>query len=392
MYEPIPVSEMSSRSPRTRRFRRRSAIAIGLVAVVLLGAEVTAQAIGTRLPKPLRWHSWEAQVKVDAMHKLRRAGGADFVALGDSMMNVALDPAKLVSTMPGDCFAYNASLSGVSPRIMQPWAERSVLPRLRPRAVLIGLQTFDLNENEANRKRFLDRVVESPGAQHEWFSPSILDRVDAAVSRRSALYRDRTVLREPQILLRAVRKRVRPALGEARAVGELGEMRRRLNDHIVPDPRYDQRVRALLRGFRTGGTDWHALEGLLATIKKAGAHPYIVIMPVHPRYADLHPGGREGYLSAKRLLSTLASANGARIIDLDRLDEDRYFADLNHLNGAGTEWFSTTLARELAKTEPPRKTRKAGVQRCTPPVKGFEASKRPIVTAAAPDATTDRTG
>lgn len=304
---------------------------------------MTVRAVEDRLPEPLRWHSYEAQTKVQQMDRLARRGGADVVSLGTSMMNGALEPSDFVRASGGGLVVYNAALSKGVPKVMLPWATHTVLPRLRPSLVVIGLSSPDVNAALPGADAFAAEVAAAPAAQREWGSRDAVGKVEDAIGDASALVRARSVVRRPWSVIGPAQA------NESRHLGPFGSMRIQRGRTIDPGPAAERAAAAAVRGFRIDEATRRTITALVGAVHRAGARAVLVAMPVHGRYAALHPGGAADVAAGKRLIADIASATGARYVDLDRLDGDRFFADVIHVNAAGSRWFSESLARWTAE-------------------------------------------
>jgi hypothetical protein len=330
-------------SPRSRR--RTWPVVVLATAIVLVGAEATARALSSRLPEPLRWHSWETQLKVQQMDRLAQRGGADVVFLGTSLMNVGLEPSVVTPKLRGRSL-YNAALNRGIPKLMVPWATRTVLPRLRPSLVVIGLSSNDVNDLSPGLQGFYELAASSPGAIREWGGGNATQRLESTVTDASALFRFRTVLRKPGDALKTIRRGT-TRTRESGFVDPRGSLKILRNKHIAPGREAEAASADALRRFRIGSVETGALRELVAAARRTGADVMLVVMPVHPRFPPLHPNGADDYRQAKRTIVRLANETGADLLDLDRLTDDRYFADVVHLNADGARWFSEQIATHL---------------------------------------------
>lgn len=325
------------------RYSRLVATAV----VVCLLAELGVRVITPRLPDPLEWHSYEAQLKVEQMNELADRGGARIVFLGSSMMNSAADPAQFPAQTDGEVVAYNASLGAGLPQISVPWAENVVYPRLDPKIVVIGVSSLDL---AARGRDLYDFFAKSEAARLALGTASLLDRAEHRLEGGSALYRHRGSLRDPALLLRAVTgRRTAATLPEVLSISPLGFQA------YLADERYETRDprarRALLRAlpdFEVGGFDAQILTGFIERSEADGRRIVLVKMPVTEEYIALHPNGVVSYREFETELARIASKTHADLIDLDGLRDHKFFADENHLNGLGTERFTRRIGRALA--------------------------------------------
>lgn len=328
--------------------RRFAALAVALTLVV--GAELSARALSPRLPPPLEWHSWEAQLKVQQMD---RVGDADYVFAGTSQMDLGLQP-RLFAQL-NHVTAYNAALLRGTPTVMEPWLRWTVLPRLHPNVIVIGVGPLDLDDTPLLRQ-FSREFSRSPAEQRASHNRRLIGRLEDFCTRTSALIRERVALRQPRVVLNAARGRTVPAdIGEARdlrAGGEMVTLRRR---------RYSSRASQLVfqlhaeRGdipstFRLTRTAVSAARSLIHGAAASGARVVIVRMPVHPDRIAVFPHGKRDYDRELETWRSIAREVGARVFDLYPAPDNSYFADFSHLNAAGSRWFTESVARLLRQT------------------------------------------
>jgi hypothetical protein len=90
------------------------------------------------------------------------------------------------------------------------------------------------------------------------------------------------------------------------------------------------------------------LENLMKLTRERGIQLVVVNMPLTTGNVSLMPKGF--YHQYKSKLTSLAAANGASFLDLNRPDifEQKHFADTVHLNGLGGVEFFKLLSNELA--------------------------------------------
>jgi hypothetical protein len=323
-----------------------------LAVVVLLLAELAMRAVSGRLPEPLVWHSLEAQTKVGQIDALRDRGwhgGAVF--LGTSMMNVALDPTQLARELGVRTpFAYNAALSAGTPRLMELWAKGLVLPNLRPRVLVIGLSSIDLNDAGHLRNALLKRYVDTLGARLSLGRASFTDRAEDVLSRWSALVRFRRVFREPVTLWDSLRGH-----GPSDTAPEIGAFgvatHRRGETFHLPDLSVP-RAQGSLADYTTGPVEEGAVARIIDMARRMGAMVVIAKMPVTQEYIESHPRGLTDYESFERSLAAFATAHGVPVIDTQpAASGHEFFADDLHLNGRGTASFTSFMAAQFGKLD-----------------------------------------
>lgn len=326
--------------------RRRDRILgiAGVVLVLLLVLEVSTRVIESRLPDPLVWHSYETQRKVEQMDDLA-ATGVDVVFFGSSMVNAAVIPALFESTAGGGITAYNAALSSGTPRLTAAWGLNVVLPRLRPKLVVIGTSSVDMTDNGRARTLFYDGFRNSPAGLEVLGTEDILDRTDRFLREHLALWAHRAELRDPAALWDAVRGNEPTVDGPTESMDARGHL-----TNLEAQP-FDQRpFRDGIAGVSVWGLgteDPGALRRLIAGAEATGARVVLVDLPITAEYIAFHPRGDADYQASKRAIAEMANDTGAGLIDLDQPRDHALFADELHLNGDGARRFTATLANAL---------------------------------------------
>lgn len=324
-----------------RRYRRTAVAAAVCVLVVL---ELGARAVAERLPDPLEWHSYEVQRKVEQIDG-RREQGADVVFLGTSMVNAAVIPSVFEDVAGGGVTAYNAGLSSSIPRLTEPWALEVVLPRLRPRLVVIGVSSLDLTDAGVARTAFFDAFLDSAGGRQVLGRERLLDRADRWLRDRSALWRHRAELRVPRLAIDAVRGREPPVDEVAGSIDDGGWVGNLAGQRFEDRPQRDGIAGVSV--WSLGTEDPAALRRLVAGIRDGGATPVLVKMPVTDEYVAFHPNGERDYAAFEHAIGELASDEEVALLDLAWSRDTALFADELHLNRAGAVELTTRLAEAL---------------------------------------------
>lgn len=325
---------MVSTAPRRRR---RWFSAIAATVVLLLGTELAVRAIADRLPPRLEWHTAEAQKKVAQMDALARAGGADVVFVGSSVVRNGAEPDVITAAL--GVTAYNAGLTAGVPRLMEPWTLDVVLPRLRPKVLVIGVTSFDFSE--AQQRAFYEAFRASPAARRAMGTDSVLDRVDRWLGDHVDLWGYRQSLRRPTVVLDALRDRPLPAdpdVDDTKSNGRdaAGELRT-----------FDQRTPGAaglpVNDWSLGTDDPAALGRLVAGARARGVAVLLVDMPVTDEYVAKHPHGAADYATYLQALHALAKSEGVPLVELDAMRDHSFFLDEVHMNRLGAETFTTEL-------------------------------------------------
>jgi hypothetical protein len=339
------MPDRSASSPR--RFARSVAV---LVAVLVL-AEIGARAIEPYLPAPEVWADAATAVKVAQLDRDESAGCTDVVFAGSSMTRDALDPGVFTAADPAARGAYNAALDASSPELLQRWLLDQVVPRSRPALVVIGLASFDLNDNARITRAALDAYAQAP-----YSASGRANDLQRWFTRHVALVRNRPALRSPELVLDALsawrdgQKAERPRAdgipGLLAADGH-GLSRRALE--YRPGSGVQAFVRReLLNDFEIGGRQAAALHDVVEQLQGAGVDVALLPLPVTDDYVSLHPRGAADQQAFLETLQRTASTTGASLLDPPALALTG-FADTHHLNGQGADALSGALPGVLER-------------------------------------------
>jgi hypothetical protein len=323
---------------------RRAAIVVGTIVVVVLLAELGTRAFGPYLPEPSLWTDDTTTVKVA---QLDARDCVDLVFAGNSMTRDGLDPTVFAEADPEDRTTYNAALDAATPALLERWVLDEVDSRVDPDGVVLGLSSFDLNDNAAVGQSALDAYDAAPLSRDDFFG-----RLQAPFIRHVDLFRYRNELRDPEVVwdgLGAWRDGERqPRLGPEGLEGLLGpdgEGLSRRDLHYEPSPLTERFAQnELLNDFHLGGDQTEAAQDLLAELADRDVDTAVVVLPVTQDYVELHPGGAAQYEEFLALAERIATENGAEFIDLhDLAPDDSWFADTHHLNATGSAELSAAL-------------------------------------------------
>ena len=323
---------------------KRIAVVVAALLVVVVLAEVGARAFSPYLPEPSLWTDDTTTVKVA---QLDARDCVDLVFAGNSMTRDGLDPVVFGEGDPEARSTYNAALDAATPALLERWVLDEVDPRVDPDGVVLGLSSFDLNDNAAIGQSALDAYDAAPLSRDDIFG-----RLQAPFIEHLDLFRYRNQLRDPEVVwhgLGAWRDGDRePRLGPEGLDGLLGPegqglSRRELTYEAGPlTERFAQNE--LLNDFHLGGEQTDAAEDLLAGLADRDVDTAVVVLPVTQDYVDLHPGGAAQYDEFLALAERIAADNGAEFIDLhDLAPDDSWFADTHHLNATGATELSEAL-------------------------------------------------
>ena len=330
---------------RATPWSRRLTVLVLVALAVLLAAELATRAIEAHLEAPLEWQSYETQTKVSQMDALGKHGGADIVFLGSSLMDTGLEPTIFDGQLGGHVVGYNAALSSSIPRMTEPWAQYVVVPKLHPKVIVLGLDSYDFTDEGPGRTAFLDAFLASPGARHAMGRSDVLQRFDRWLDGHSALWDHRFQLRDPETLADAVLGRRPVEDPEAAAVEPDG---RQSFDQDLPFANRVVGGDLPVGDWSLGTLDPAAVDRLIRFARSRGIKVVLVDMPVTNDYVARHPHGEADYETFIAAVQALATRDGATVVDLDGLRDHSLFADEVHLNKHGAQVFSTQLAAALA--------------------------------------------
>jgi hypothetical protein len=340
--------EEARRAPSPPRLRGGALRLVTAALLVMALAELGVRAAAPKLREPLLWADWEAQNKVAAMDRLARRGGASVVLLGSSMMNAAANAEALGAALGVRRPAFNAALNGADLRTVELWARRIVVPRLRPRIVVIGFNAGEFNANGDIQNELYGKLVESPLGRAAIGGGSVLDRLESWLVQRSYLIRYRSVLRQPWDAA------VGQDPGRRRlAVTPAGTLE--IIDRFHARPYTPGAARQLANWDRAftryapGGPQRAALERLVRDLVRQGVTVIVVRMPVTGDLARLLPRGTADLEAFGRALAAFVSSHPVRFVDADAAlgGDTSLFTDPLHLNAAGAARFTAILADAL---------------------------------------------
>lgn len=328
---------------RPRRRAPHAAVVVAAVVVLVFAAgEVGVRLLDSRLPEPLVWPSFEAQLKVHEMDALAKQGGADVVFVGSSVVNAGMDPAVFDSAV-GHGRSYNAALSAGMPLLMEPWTTTTVLPRLHPKLLIIGVTSFELYDHPSS-DAFFQAFADSPSGRRALGNDGVLDDIDRWLGDRSDLWAHRLDLRDPKTLADAVRGDApdqAPEFGPIEADGRASYPQSSLPPS---DPRA---LGPPIDGWTLGTRNPAALRRMIEVARGQGIAVALVDMPVTQRYVDRHPHGEADYERFGVALHELAKSEGVPVFDFDMDRDPGSFVDVVHLSIPAARRFTDRLVSTL---------------------------------------------
>ena len=310
---------------------RRSLALLATLSLVLVTAELGVRALADDLPEPVTWYHEIAQAKTEQMQ--RRKEPLDVVFAGTSQSYHGIDPAAIDARLGTS--SYNAAIPAGVPPVQRRWLFDAVLTELEVDTVVWGLSSVDLN---AARPQRMEPVYESAFMTKE----GPLATADRWLSERSALFRHRRTLADPQAW-----SGEDDPIAEARNI-LLSSGKRKAGTPNVSE-RERQRIRRDVIGeFEVGGPMSQAITDTVAELQSRGIDVVLVWLPEAPRYVDLlpDPGVRA---RARDELRRLAAELDVPMVDVSAGFDDDDFIDFTHLDGRAAQVLSGALAGELAR-------------------------------------------
>ena len=313
---------------------------IGCIVVLLLVAEMGARALGD-LPPNRIWPDTETQFKADHASAVAAAGERErLVFAGSSVSDAAFDPAVVQEAAGLDGGTFNYAVEGSLASTTRDFLDAAVIDQVDPEVVVLGVFPGDIGASPTNAARLGDQVARSRGFRLASGRPTLQDRIDDEASRRSALIAHREVLRDPWRLALWLRSPTTPGFLDA----DSGALLRHRDAHLDPSVEVtsdgDERTPV--------GPQVAAIEQLAADLAERGTRLVVVELPVRttaPGAADQH--ARD---VTHRAMIGVEEAGCAERLDLrDLAQDDRYWSDAAHVNGAGTQVISEAVGAWLAE-------------------------------------------
>lgn len=277
---------------------------------------------------------------------MARRDGASVVLVGSSMMNAAGDPTLLARLIGGKRRpVFNAALAGGTGRLLNLWTLGVVVPRLRPRLVVIGVSSRELND--LGKAGSFASIRASYAGRRLSSDLSVQERLLTRAERLSYAIRYRAILRTPSRWFRS--DAGRPLY----RVGPHGESTRSISKLDRPYPTVDQLLAedpALFRlnPYAVGGHEIGAIRNLAMSLIRKKIRVLIVEMPVSQDVVRFHEHGAEDYHNFEQALVDMVSRNGIDFLNLaPAFPDTSTFVDPQHVNRAGRERFTGLLAGPL---------------------------------------------
>ena len=315
-------------------------ILAGAVAVLII-CELGARAISPYLPTPDGWYSREVQAQVARMDERETNAETCLTFVGSSTVGAAIDPKVLTETLGRDDW-YVAWVAGANARVLSPWTEEIVVPKLTPEFVVIGVTSFELND-AYGAESVLDSYESSPGRREAIGSADLKDRVLRKASEVSAFIALRPYFRSPAELVARLTGKI-PSMAPRH-----GQFDGARDTHYGEEPDGMARVRSYVDTYAIGDGTISALERTIDDLQAQGRTVALVALPVlEDEWAAWHEHGEADIEAYREALDAIGERQGVPVFAYPgELQDEALYRDPIHLNGEGSALFSRALGADL---------------------------------------------
>ncbi len=319
-----------------------------IVIALLLGVEAIALRVDDRVPAPLTWDNQFTQDKSVQIAGL--PSQVDVVFAGSSVAQANLDPDIFNEASPLFETAYNAGIPSATPRIWREFLLDTVYRQTCPKVVVIAVDIRQFNDNKPGAANQLDRYLNSPGRLEAVGSYDIWQRAEDWLQDKSALFRIRERLREPDKVVAWVWKIGDPVDWRNTNLTDLG--RYQSNDHRTYEAsqeRLDNLATGAFRDFAVGGAETDAIRLMIRDATERGAVPVIVEMPaMNQALSSALPNGAADLAAYSSALAEAAAEANVPFVRLPEFDNQaEFFSDDYHMNLIGIQAVTKRLATEI---------------------------------------------
>ena len=325
-----------------RRFAR-SGYATFFSFIFVLGlAEALTRMFAPSLPaEPGEWPRTEMAQKLDQMRNYDNEGRRfDAVFVGSSMTADGIDPNAFSKASGKE--GYNSAFAGPSIRTIAPWAVDVADPLLHPKAVIVGVQSRELNDNGAKNIRMYQSFLTSPGFKQFHGTTGQLER---RLENLSDFLKYRRLFRKPNDLLHTG---ANPFAGVhlRQQIGARGARIENNVDYRNTDVFSEHLYEETLTDFHVGGPEYDALVDLSKTLKAQGIKLIVMTMPVTPAYWQAHKHPVKDKEAFHHIIHKFATVTGTTMIDAENAFPDHLpFREPMHLDVEGAAALSTGLGK-----------------------------------------------
>jgi hypothetical protein len=309
--------------------------------IFVLGlAEAFTRMFAPSLPaNPGEWPRTEMAQKLDQMRNYDNAGHRfDVVFVGSSMTADGINPNDFSKASGKE--GYNSAFAGPSVRTIAPWTLNVADPLLHPKAVVIGVQSRELNDNGAKNIRMYQSFLASPGYKQFRSTTGVLER---HLENLSDFLKYRRLFRKPDELLHTTSN---PFAGVhlRQQIGPRG-VRIEPNVNYRNTKKFSQHLyEETLSNFHVGGPEYHALVAFAHHLKSQGIKLIVMTMPVTPAYWQAHKHPVEDKAAFHRVIHKFARTSGVTMINAEKAFPDHLpFREPMHLDVEGAAALSKGL-------------------------------------------------
>ncbi len=316
--------------------------------VVLLLFEGAARLMDPHLPAAVIWSNPFAQAKKTQLDDLHDQGGADVILIGSSITNASFDAGRLGEEL--DVTAYNAGLPSSNIPIWGRFMDDVVLDAACPGVVVIAVGSRDGNDLAPGISSSLRNWDDSLGVRLLTGDLTLLERIERRASDLSAFIRLRSRLRDPANTLRWLVNGAAPGwTSVTENIDEHGRYLGFATGEFGPEPQLQGLKDTTFAEFGAGGTQMDALRAIIDDTRATGAEVVIIDMPaMETVLSEAPPRGMKDINDFHAAVDDVATDMGVPLIRWnDMVDEERWFADLYHLNEAGTQEATRRLTEWL---------------------------------------------
>jgi hypothetical protein len=327
----------NSDTPRRASGKHRLVKVLLGVVIMLAVGEIATRAIASDLPAPGQWSNYEIQRKVGQLDALSAKGGAQVVFFGSSLVDLGVDPTVVDQQIGGGVESYDAGLLGSSPTESAAWAEHVVIPKLHPRVIVLGVDSFDLED--VKEMTDYDAFIQSAGYKQITDTQDPIQNVNQWIGKYSSLWYNKDSLRDPETVLRALAGRPQPVNEYAADLSADGRQTENQYSHWV------NYAGVYVGNWTLGKRNPAAIVQLVSYARARHISVVLVDMPVTTQFVATMPGGNyQPYLDA---LGAIGSRTGAGVLYDHRISNVEFFQDDIHMNLRGAEYFSAVLGSQL---------------------------------------------
>jgi hypothetical protein len=327
-----------------RRRTVRRLLPIVIAAAILLIAEVAVRIEAHRLPPPPTWSPPEAQVKngqIDALARTHQTGGVVF--LSTSVLDVGLDPGAFIADSRTKLPVYDAALAGADLQELRWWEDHIVLPKLRPKVLVLSLSSRDANANDPQAATIAANFFASDAVRRIDGTESVWQRLERYAGDVSYLFRYRKAFRSPETIIH----RTDPISAQAFFTSPLGQELVLRGQPFISGANVQAYFQAtLLYHWQLSLSRLNVLAGIINDAYAAGAQVLLVDAPVTQYYIDLHPHQEADFSQYEAALGRVVASTHVPFIPY-AVWSDSLFADPIHLDEAGAKRLAGILAARL---------------------------------------------